>query len=85
MLSNHPNIVSLKDVVVGVKAESVFLVFEYCDIDLYKLMSQMMIDKATFSEGEIKCLSLQLIKGVLLILNRYNMRIQNTSYIEISN
>jgi serine/threonine protein kinase len=49
MLSNHPNIISLKDVVVGVKGESVFLVFEYCDIDLYKLMSQMMIDKATFS------------------------------------
>jgi len=27
MLSNHPNIISLKDVVVGQKAESVFLVF----------------------------------------------------------
>ena len=27
MLSNHPNIVSIKDVVVGLKAESVFLVF----------------------------------------------------------
>jgi len=49
MLSNHPNIISLKDVVVGQKAESVFLVFEYCDIDLYKLMNQMKIDKSTFS------------------------------------
>lgn len=49
MLSNHPNIISLKEVVVGVKAESVFLVFEYCEIDLYKLMSQMMIDKSGFS------------------------------------
>jgi serine/threonine protein kinase len=27
MLSNHPNIVSLKEVVVGHKADSVFLVF----------------------------------------------------------
>lgn len=70
MLSNHPNIVGLKDVVVGLRAENVFLVFEYCDIDLYKLMSQMMIDKATFSEGEIKCLSLQLIKGVITVSRR---------------
>lgn len=64
LLSGNPNIVSLKDVVVGLKADSVFLVFEHCEIDLYKLMSQMSIDKATFSEGEIKCLSLQLIQGV---------------------
>lgn len=49
MLSNHPNIISLKEVVVGVKAESVFLVFEYCDIDLYKLIGQMAIDKASFN------------------------------------
>lgn len=48
-LANHPNIVGLKDVVVGLKPENVFLVFEYCEIDLYKLMNQMMIDKATFS------------------------------------
>lgn len=66
MLSTHPNIVSLREVVVGLKAESVFLVFEYCDIDLYKLLNQMIIDKSSFSEAEIKCLSLQLIKGVLL-------------------
>lgn len=64
MLSSHPNIVSLREVVVGLKAESVFLVFEYCEIDLYKLLSQMLIDKSCFSEAEIKCLSLQLIKGV---------------------
>jgi serine/threonine protein kinase len=65
MLSSHPNIVSLREVVVGLKAESVFLVFEYCDIDLYKLLNQMIIDKSCFSEAEIKCLSLQLIKGVM--------------------
>lgn len=67
MLSEHPNIVSLKEVVVGYKSDSVFLVFEYCEIDLFKLMNQMVIDKATFSEGEVKCLSLQLIKGVIAL------------------
>jgi hypothetical protein len=85
MLSHHPNIISLKDVVVGLKAESVFLVFEYCDIDLYKLMNQMMIDKATFSEGEIKCLSLQLIKGVHFLLARSATAIPSTSSIATSN
>ena len=51
MLSNHPNIIALRDVVVGIKPESVFLVFDYCDIDLYKLICQMNIDKASFSLG----------------------------------
>ena len=64
MLGNHPNIVKLREVVVGLKSESVFLVFEHCEIDLYKLMSQMLIDKSSFSEAEVKCLGLQLIKGV---------------------
>lgn len=63
-LSKHPNIVSLKDVVVGKKKDSIFLVFEYCDIDLAKLLDQMYVDKVTFSEPEVKCLVLQLIKGV---------------------
>ena len=63
-LSKHPNIITLKDVVVGKKKDSIFLVFEFCDIDLAKLLDQMYIDKLTFSESEIKCLILQLIKGV---------------------
>ena len=45
----------------------------------------MMIDKATFSEGEIKCLSLQLIKGVLLTLNRSATPIPSILFIETSN
>lgn len=63
-LSKHPNIIGLKEVVVGKKKDSIFLVFEYSDIDLAKLVDQMSIDKLTFSEPEIKCLSLQMIKGV---------------------
>jgi serine/threonine protein kinase len=63
-LSRHPNIVNLHDVVVGRKKDAIFLVFEYCDIDLLKLIDQMYIDKITFSAAEVKCLILQLIKGV---------------------
>ena len=63
-LARHPNIVNLRDVVVGKKRDSIFLVFEYCDIDMAKLIDQMHIDKISFSESEIKCLTLQMVKGV---------------------
>lgn len=63
-LSKHPNIVNLKEVVVGKKKDSIFMVFEYCDIDLAKLVDQMYVDKISFAEPEIKCLVLQLVKGV---------------------
>lgn len=48
-LRKHPNIVNLSDVVVGKKKDSVFLVFEYCDIDVAKLVEQMYIDKVFFT------------------------------------
>lgn len=63
-LSNHPNIVNLCDVVVDEKKDSIFLIFEYCDIDMAKLVEQMYIDKLCFSEAEIKCMTLQILKGV---------------------
>lgn len=34
----HPNIVKLVDVVVGYKKDSVFLLFEFCSIDLANLV-----------------------------------------------
>lgn len=41
-------------------------------------MGQMSIDKASFAEAEVKCLSLQLIKGVLSASHRCNMPTLNT-------
>ncbi len=58
----HPNIVQLLDVVVGYKMKSVFLVFEYCEHDLYALMSNKRF--RGFSESEVKCLLVQLLKGL---------------------
>ena len=37
----HPHIVRLEEVVVGLKQESVFLVFEYCEHDLATLLDGM--------------------------------------------
>jgi cyclin-dependent kinase 10 len=52
------NIVLLKEVVTGYKPESIFLVFEYCSIDLAELIDQMVNKGKFFTLAEIKCLML---------------------------
>ena len=59
MLSGHPNIVKLIEVVVGYKSDSVFLCFEYCIMDLANLVDRMYIEKLSFNESEVKCITLQ--------------------------
>ena len=60
----HPNIVALLEVVVGRRAESVFLAFECCSFDLARL-----IDTTTksFSPGEIKSMMTELLEAVCYI------------------
>ena len=55
----HPNIVSLQEVVVGRKRDSVFLVFEYCEHDMAVLLDSM---PRPFSESEVKCIMVQLLQ-----------------------
>ena len=54
----HENIVFLKEVVVGYKPENIFLVFEYCSIDLAELIDKMVNNSSFFTLAEIKCLML---------------------------
>lgn len=58
---HHPNIVRLEDVVVGKNQGSVFLVFEYCKIDLANLVDTMEETHEYFNEAEIKSILLQLL------------------------
>ncbi|KAK3264188.1 hypothetical protein CYMTET_27056, partial [Cymbomonas tetramitiformis] len=58
---DHPNIVKLKKVVTGNKKDSIFLVFEYCEHDLARLVDTM---RTPFSEAESKSLFLQLLQAV---------------------
>ena len=53
------------------------------DIDLAKLVDQMYIDKLVFQESEIKCLTLQLIKGVIFLILRWLMSMKNILFIAI--
>lgn len=58
---NHENVVRLKEVVVGRSLESIFLVMEYCEQDLASLLDNM---SEPFNEGQVKCITLQLLKGL---------------------
>lgn len=58
---DHENIVKLKEVVVGKSLESIFLSMEYCEQDLAHLLDNM---QNSFSESEVKCIVLQVLKGL---------------------
>ncbi|XP_053741306.1 cyclin-dependent kinase 10 isoform X1 [Synchiropus splendidus] len=57
----HPNIVELKEVVVGTQLESLFLVMSYCEQDLASLLENM---QTPFSEAQVKCIIIQLLRGL---------------------
>nr|XP_057943547.1 cyclin-dependent kinase 10 [Doryrhamphus excisus] len=57
----HPNIVELKEVVVGSHLESLFLVMSYCEQDLASLLENM---QTPFTEAQVKCIVLQLLRGL---------------------
>lgn len=68
LASKHENIVRLKEVVVGRSLESIFLVMEYCEQDLASLLDNM---DAPFSESQVKCIMLQLLKGLLYLHSNF--------------
>ncbi len=47
----HKNIVELKEVVVGKRLDSIFLVMEYCEQDLASLLDNM---HSKFTEAQVK-------------------------------
>lgn len=57
----HCNIVSFIEVAVGSRADSVFLVFEYCAHDLAQLIDTM---QAPFAHGEVKWMLAELLSAV---------------------
>ncbi|KAL4465742.1 hypothetical protein ABPG72_015143 [Tetrahymena utriculariae] len=72
-LQNHPNIVQFKEVVVGQNQNSIFLIFEYCQMDIANLIFRMDQEREYFSESEIKCIILQLLNGVQHMHKQYQM------------
>ncbi|KAF3785349.1 hypothetical protein EJ110_NYTH28198 [Nymphaea thermarum] len=72
---HHPSIVDVKQVVVGSKLDSIFMVMEYMDHDLKGLMDSV---KQPFNQSEVKCLMLQILEGIKYlhdnwVLHRYSI------------
>ncbi|XP_059477557.1 cyclin-dependent kinase 10 [Neocloeon triangulifer] len=64
----HENIVELKEVLVGRSLESIFLSMEYCEQDLASLLDNM---SSAFSESQVKCIMLQVLRGMEYLHGNY--------------
>ncbi|XP_037933620.1 serine/threonine-protein kinase PITSLRE [Teleopsis dalmanni] len=60
----HPNIVTVREIVVGSNMDKIFIVMDYVEHDLKSLMETMKSRKQVFFPGEVKCLTQQLIHAV---------------------
>lgn len=58
---SHPNVVALKEVVLGLDGHSVYMVLEYAAHDVHSLLDRM---RRPYSPSEVKSLMLQLLRGV---------------------
>ncbi|GAB5371847.1 hypothetical protein AAMO2058_001614900 [Amorphochlora amoebiformis] len=61
MAIDHPNIVKLKEIVIGEDLKSIYMVMEYLDHDMKMFMSDM---KRRFRQAEVKTLMQQLLSAV---------------------
>ncbi len=62
--AQHPNIVTVKEIVVGSNMDKIFIVMDYVEHDLKSLMETMKHKKTSFTTNEIKCLMQQLLQAV---------------------
>lgn len=60
----HPNIVTVREIVVGSNMDKIFIVMDYVEHDLKSLMETMRHKKQMFMPGEVKCLLRQLLSAV---------------------
>lgn len=67
----HTNIIKLKEVVVGYKKDSIFLVFEFCEVDLVRIIEKMRDYRVYFDLSDVKSIMIQLLKGVDYLHKNY--------------
>lgn len=65
---NHPNIVKVKEMVIGSSIDKIYMVMEYCENDLKTCMK---LAKQSFSTAEIKQLMIQLLSAISYIHERW--------------
>lgn len=62
--AQHPNIVTVREIVVGSNMDKIFIVMDYVEHDLKSLIETMKRKKQVFIPGEVKCLMQQLLRAV---------------------
>lgn len=62
--AQHPNIVTVREIVVGSNMDKIFIVMDYVEHDLKSLMETMKHKKQVFIPVEVKCLMTQLLCAV---------------------
>lgn len=60
----HPNIVTVREIVIGSNMDKIYIVMDYVEHDLKSLMETMKQRKQSFFPGEVKCLAQQLLLAV---------------------
>ncbi|KAL5291981.1 CDK11B family protein [Megaselia abdita] len=60
----HPNIVTVREIVVGSNMDKIFIVMDYVEHDLKSLMETMKNKGQNFLPGEVKCLIKQLLQAI---------------------
>ncbi|KAF7724430.1 hypothetical protein EC973_001094 [Apophysomyces ossiformis] len=64
MIAKHPNIVNVREIVMGTNLDQVFIVMDFIEHDLKSLMSDM---RNPFLQSEVKTLMIQLLSAVALM------------------
>ena len=64
MCRDHPNVVNVKEIVVGQQMDKVYLVMEYVEHDLKALIDQLKERGKKFTTGQVKTLTHQLLSGL---------------------
>ena len=64
LISQHPNVVTVREIVVGSNMDKIFIVMDFVAHDLKSLMELMRKKNQVFLPGEIKCLMDQLLRAI---------------------
>lgn len=68
MSCNHENVVPLREIAVGKSLDNIFLVMAFCEQDLASLLDNM---QTPFSESQVKCIMLQVFRGLRYLHDSY--------------
>lgn len=66
---DHPNIIKVREMVVGSSNDKIYMVMDYAPIDLKQVMSRK--GSVPFLQSEVKCLMLQLLSAIDYMHDHY--------------